>query len=232
MTLTATSNAGGNYTWSDGQTGSTIVVKPGGNTIYTVSFEDTYGCGKATASTIVSVDVVPLVSIKATPDSLNVNQGDPVTLEAVTDPPGAIVTYAWKENGNALSQTTKVITVTPLENPTKYTVTVTTPKGCAVSSEIEFNVLPAEWDVPNVFTPNGDGKNDVFKIVLKGKNISISQFSVYNRWGQKIYDKADNNGWNGDVNGKPAPTDTYVYWIVLKTPKGDEVLKGDISLIR
>ena len=232
VTLTATSNAGGNYTWSDGQTGSTIVVKPGGNTIYTVSFEDTYGCGKATASTIVSVDVVPLVSIKATPDSLNVNQGDPVTLEAVTDPPGAIVTYAWKENGNALSQTTKVITVTPLENPTKYTVTVTTPKGCAVSSEIEFNVLPAEWDVPNVFTPNGDGKNDVFKIVLKGKNISISQFSVYNRWGQKIYDKADNNGWNGDVNGKPAPTDTYVYWIVLKTPKGDEVLKGDISLIR
>lgn len=232
LTLTASSNAGGNYTWSDGQTGSSITVKPAGNTTYTVSFEDTYGCGKATASTTVSVDVVPFVTIKATPDSLNVNQGDPVSLEAIIDPPGANVTLSWFENGNSMNLSTKVITVKPIENPTKYTVIAKTPNGCDVASEIEFNVRPVEWDVPNVFTPNGDGKNDVFKIVLKGKNITIKQFSVYNRWGQKIYDKADNSGWNGDVNSKPAPTDTYVYWIVLQTPTGEQVLKGDISLIR
>lgn len=232
VTLTASSNAGGTFTWSDGQTGSSITVQPDNSTIYTVSFEDTYGCGKANASVNVSVDIVPQVFIKSTPDSTNINEGDPIMLEALLLPPNANVTLSWTLNYVPLNLTSTIINVKPLENPSKYGVIVTTPNGCTVLSELEFSVAPVEWQVPNVFTPNGDGKNDIFKLVTKGKNLTITQFRVYNRWGGKVYDVAGNTGWNGEVDGSPAPSDTYIYWITLDTPKGEQILRGDISLVR
>ena len=232
VTLTATSNAGGIFTWSDGQTGSTITVNPANTTIYTVSFEDTYKCGKASGSTTVLVETVPNIGIQVTPDSLNINAGDPVTLEAIINPANANVTLAWYFNNQPLNLSTNSIVVQPLDNPASYTLIATTPNGCTVLSEVVFNVSPVEWEVPNVFTPNGDNRNDIFKVFTKGKNLAVKQFRVYNRWGKKIVDTTGNAGWNGEVDGVPSPSDTYVYWITLDSPTGEVILKGDISLVR
>ena len=77
-------------------------------------------------------------------------------------------------------------------------------------------------DVPNVFTPNGDGQNDEFRVAYK----SIAEFHcwVYNRWGKLVYDWTDPaKGWDGTINGRPAAEGAYFYVI---RAKGTDAAKG------
>ncbi len=64
--------------------------------------------------------------------------------------------------------------------------------------------------------------------------IEILEFRVYNRWGKLLYDNEDpSNGWDGTDNGEPAPSDVYVYYIVIRYPDGQEFTEqGDVTLIR
>lgn len=92
--------------------------------------------------------------------------------------------------------------------------------------------------VPNVFSPNGDGKNDLFMPVIAcGNNLSDFVLQVYNRWGKAIFE-TDNpkEGWDGNFNGIPAPSDVYVYVLKYNSRLNGisemKSEKGDISLIR
>ena len=87
--------------------------------------------------------------------------------------------------------------------------------------------------VPKVFTPNGDGKNDVLKPILVGIT-TFHYFSVYNRWGNLLFSTEDPNaGWDGRVNGVPQPVETYL-WIGEGIDNSGKkiVQKGMVSLIR
>ena len=126
--------------------------------------------------------------------------------------------------------------------------------GCEIDSvEFEVSVSESMLTVPNVFTPNGDGTNDEFRVVYR----SIKEFHiwVYNRWGKLVY-KSDNpaEGWDGNINGRPAAAGAYYYVIrALGTdaemdymskpaytkklkkqelPLGVYQLSGDINLLR
>lgn len=94
--------------------------------------------------------------------------------------------------------------------------------------------------VPNIFSPNGDGINDEFRIFTEidleqTDMINIKSFRVYNRWGQEVY---RGNGplarWDGTNNGKPAPSEVYIYHIVVDVLKAgrQEELKGQVTLVR
>ena len=110
--------------------------------------------------------------------------------------------------------------------------------GCTQRKEFVIEVLESALDVPTVFTPNGDGKNDIFKVAYK----SIIKFhgSIYNTWGRLVYDWDDPaDGWDGTINGKPAAEGAYLYIIDAtgddKDDKGNQikyVKKGTVSLIR
>lgn len=79
-------------------------------------------------------------------------------------------------------------------------------------------------DIPNTFTPNGDGKNDVF---LKG----VSELSIFNRWGELIYYTNKGNGWDGTRKGKKVRPDDYLYVAIVKQEKGEPlVFKGVVTL--
>ncbi len=86
--------------------------------------------------------------------------------------------------------------------------------------------------VPNVFTPNGDGLNDLFQVI--NKNIRDFHIRIYNRWGQMVYESTDpNQGWNGTFKGQQEEIGTYVYTIELTFGNGhDLVKKGDVTLLR
>ena len=80
------------------------------------------------------------------------------------------------------------------------------------SMEKIINISESYLRVPNVFTPNGDGKNDEFRVAFR----SIKEFHcwVYNRWGKLVYDWTDpEKGWDGTINGKPAAEGAYFYVI-------------------
>ena len=84
---------------------------------------------------------------------------------------------------------------------------------CATdSSEVVVNISESYLAVPNVFTPNGDGKNDEFRVAYR----SIKEFHcwVYNRWGKLVYEWSDPaKGWDGTINGRPAAEGAYYYVI-------------------
>ncbi len=85
---------------------------------------------------------------------------------------------------------------------------------------------------PNAFTPNGDGHNDLFRPVLSGHPVSY-HLSIYNRWGQRIFDTTDpHKGWDGRIGGRAQDTGTYV-WSCNYQFAGDKKMsrKGTITLV-
>jgi gliding motility-associated-like protein len=101
-----------------------------------------------------------------------------------------------------------------------------------VDSITPVKVVESALDVPNVFTPNGDGKNDEFRVAYK----SLISFHaiVFNRWGRKVYEWSDpGRGWDGKIGGKVAAPGAYYYMIDAEGSDGIKYKKkGDINLIR
>ncbi len=100
------------------------------------------------------------------------------------------------------------------------------------TTEIKISVATSQLVAPNVFTPNGDGKNDEFRVMYR----SIVDFHcwVYNRWGRKVFEWTDPaKGWDGNINGRQAAESAYFYVIRATGADGKKYeLKGDINLIR
>jgi gliding motility-associated-like protein len=121
----------------------------------------------------------------------------------------------------------------PVASPaftTTYTLTVTSAEGCTATDEITVKVLQ-DVSIPNTFTPNNDGTNDVWVI----KNIEDypgCTIEVFNRWGNKVYNSTGySQPWNGTAsNGQELPVTTYFYTIDLKD--GKKPLVGSITIIR
>lgn len=113
------------------------------------------------------------------------------------------------------------------------TLITETENGCNDTSRTEVSIVPETTIyVPNAFTPNDDGLNDVF--FVKGLNIKEFQLFIFNRWGEEVFSSNEiDTGWNGTVNGKLVQQDTYVYKIKAKDYSSKKInLSGQINLIR
>jgi gliding motility-associated-like protein len=118
----------------------------------------------------------------------------------------------------------------------EYVLTLAGTDGCP--SELVFRVFvlpPCSADslrIPNAFSPNGDGANDVFRVVAHEGSEVISGLEIYDRWGEKVYENVGNAFWDGTIDGKPAPSDVYVY--IVKVTCGNLIGKrvGDVTLLR
>jgi gliding motility-associated-like protein len=145
---------------------------------------------------------------------------------------GTIASYEWSPVTYLDNPAIARPTATPVTSTT-YQLTVTTAEGCQASGKITI-LIYHPLTMPNAFTPNGDGRDDLFRIppVTIQK---IQSFSVFNRWGQLIFHTSDNSaGWDGNFNGTPQPTDTYVWMIRYQDgmSKKFETAWGTVELIR
>ena len=130
-----------------------------------------------------------------------------------------------------LAETSSTVTVSP-DVTTDYLVTITTQEGCVYEDRIHIDVVFQELRLPNTFTPNNDGLNDNFLPIYSDLSLEIAEFKVFDRWGELVHDNIS-NGWDGTLNGKALPSDTYVYFVRLRYNDGtEELLKGDITLVR
>ena len=86
--------------------------------------------------------------------------------------------------------------------------------------------------VPNAFTPNNDGVNDV--LYLRGICLESLSFMTFNRWGEKVFETADQKiGWDGTYKGEELNTGVFVFRLEGKTYEGEAYeLKGNITLLR
>lgn len=159
----------------------------------------------------------------------SVNYGD--TLRLDTD--GDAVLWVW----SPITYLDDPLAKNPLARPlvsTLYEVVGIDQYGCRDTAKVMVNVkYESKADIPNAFSPNGDGVNDVFKVANRVFE-KMTEFKVFNRYGQVVYDGKDpDKGWDGTIDGQPAAMDTYFYIIRLIFPGGQEKLfKGDLSLIR
>lgn len=232
VTLTATSNLPGTFTWEpSGFVGDSFTpdLQQGVNT-YTVTY--TNACGDVLTETV-TVEVFPGIAI----DSVTVEpmdtvfEGTPLTLTVFTDVPA--LSYQWSSGGT--TESTEVTALTPPAET--YSVTVTDDLGCTDVEEVSVTVNPTLWEIPNVFTPNGDGTNDIFQVIISGENVVVENFQIWNRWGELVFDADENSGalqgWDGNQGDEPATSDVYVYRIVVREPDGTVVSEsGDVTLLR
>lgn len=127
-----------------------------------------------------------------------------------------------------------------IRQTTTFTVTAFSRYGCEDSAKVTVNVLcdHSQVFIPNSFTPNGDGQNDVF--YPRGVGIKIiNSFRVYDRWGEMIFERKgiqlndESNAWDGTYKGSKPRPDVYVYAIEAVCLSGETInWKGDVSIIR
>lgn len=127
----------------------------------------------------------------------------------------------------------------PVVTPTATTVYIvkgTDGNGCAAYDSVEVKVFANGKDfteMPNSFTPNGDGLNDCYGPGRFWRNIVTMELMIYNRWGERVfYSTNPANCWDGTFKGVNAEANAYVYHLKVKTTCGDVVKKGHVILIR
>ena len=199
------------------------VASPADSTRYTLVVANEKGCTD-TAFTNVYVWKKPKAS--AGPNK-QIMEGDTVVLEGTAS--GTNVSYSWTPNIHLSNAQLLQPTAAPTENTT-YTLHVQSLQGCGIATDDVFIRVFKKVDIPNAFSPNGDGIND--KWILKNiETYPEADISVFNRYGQLLY-KAKGTGqpWDGTFNGRYLPVAAYYYVIDLKNnfPK----LSGWIMLLK
>jgi len=124
--------------------------------------------------------------------------------------------------------------VATLQNDQVYELTVTTAEGCVAKDSIHIEVFKGSAIyVPNAFTPDGNGLNDRLKPAYAGIK-KLYYFTVYNRWGQKVFSTNNTrDGWDGKVGGKIPATGTYVWLLKAEDITGKVYqMKGTVTVIK
>lgn len=154
--------------------------------------------------------------------------GQPIQLQA-----GGGILYQWSP-AIGLSDPSIANPIATLNQTTTYTVTAFTPLGCSSTDQVTVIVYKGpDIYVPNAFTPNADGRNDIFRAIPVG----ITQFeslSVFNRYGQKIFFTSNASfGWDGTWQNKKQPQGSYAWMVSGINFKGERIFKkGSVLLIR
>ena len=133
-----------------------------------------------------------------------------------------------------MDSASKNVVATPLQDIV-YKVTATDSEGCSAEDSIIIKVIQYNnIYIPTAFTPNNDGKNEVFKIVYDRDLLDISMFRIYNRYGEMIFETRNAEiGWDGTFNNTPANTGVYVYYFELDCYSGEtNFIKGNVTLLR
>jgi len=230
FTISATGGTG-TYTYStdDGQTflnENTVSGLEAGSYNYLV--QDSNGC--LSVSNSIAISQPDLLTI-ALPEDTEINEGSFVIVQPQIIS-GEAATYSWFPSTGLDCDNCPQVKASPT-NTTTYTVVVANSNGCSTQDSISISVLKGgAIIIPNAFSPNGDGVNDVFRVV--GRNITQVSVVVYNRWGQEIFASKDLNiGWNGMYKDTQAELGVYAYIVEAVYTNGDIVIKkGNLTLIR
>ncbi len=205
---------GYDYYWNGVQGEQTYVVTSGGDYSLTLS---NY-CGEDSDEITVTEYPLPGVNIG---ENILLFPGESQQVDA-----GDFSSYLWQDGS-----TGRYYVVSYDNYPDSLKVEVFD-GHCKNSDSIKVEIF--DVDIPNVITPNGDGKNDVFKPGEGWSGISSNKIIIYSRWGDKVWESSDfESGWNGKSNGKFVANGTY-FWVLEVTYGNDNVsktYKGSVTVL-
>ncbi len=204
---------------------------------YTILVVDATGCSTTVDAEVKEGDLVeislePKVLLKLG-DSYQINTQINIPLDEI----GSII---WKPGTGLSCDTCLNPVATPLTS-TLYRIRVTNKVGCEDSAPLLLAVnKQVDVYVPNIFSPDGDGENDLFTIYADPNGVkNIKSFQIYSRWGELVYEHYDFQpnsptiGWDGKHRGAEMNPGVFVWYAILEFADGTEVLfKGDVTLKR
>lgn len=240
--LQVTSEVSGNeydFIWSPAQwlltqsDSSTVWARPEINTLFEVQGINDSGCIYLD-SVLINVSTLQPNQTSAYSDDDSLLLGNSTALHALPN----LFEYSWYPDESLSDPTSANPIATPTEN-TIYTVTFIDPvfRVCKTTKTVEVKVFEIKCDesainIPNAFSPNGDGENDVFRVT--GAVVQDYRMDIYSRWGQKIF--STDSGpleWDGTFDGNPMNPAVFVYHLEVTCIDGQSFRKkGNITLVK
>ncbi|MBR9861383.1 T9SS type B sorting domain-containing protein, partial [bacterium] len=221
--INVTLDAGPNkttYDWSTNQSSRTIQVTQPGE--YWVTASDEFGCSRSD-TVVFTLSNSPTIDLG---NDTTICVRSPIVLSVKGD----FAEYAW-----STEETSSTIEVMLAD---EYILKVTDEFGCiaidTVSVSVDPDALPNELFVPNAFSPNDDGLNDVFPY---SEYVPQSEFyvMVFTRWGEKVFDSREDGTqhWDGTYKGKIVPNQTFIYYVQYRACDGNvRIRKGTVNPLR
>ena len=215
---------------SGGQSGMPLVDLTVTDIFYvTITNQD--NCELIDSVLIDNSGAAPPLGVSANPDTIYI--GESSQLSGTLD---MGYSYEWSPS-NTLSSTTIYNPIATPEITTDYTLTITDQFGCVNNALITVVVLNPVCEepfvfMPNAFSPNGDGENDILKV--EGRTIDELYLAIYNRWGELVFETTDpDNGWDGQYKGELSEPDVYGFYLKVRCANQQEYFKkGNITLLR
>ncbi|HWB90890.1 MAG TPA: gliding motility-associated C-terminal domain-containing protein [Puia sp.] len=237
VTFTASASNGGSmpsYQWylNGNQVGNDTPFYRSGNLEQgdqiMLMMTSTLQCSGPSFSNVIRMTVYDLPSVYLPADTL-ISAGSQITLDPLVI--GQIDHYQWQPAMYMNDPGRLQPIVSPLQT-TAYQITVDN-SHCTATAAEKVEVF-YDLVMPNAFTPNGDGHNDLYR-VPHSRPLIIEQFSIYDRWGRRVFSTGDGSqGWDGKWAGQDQPAGTYVWVIEYYHPilKQKMMKKGTMLLIR
>ena len=202
---------------------------------YTIEISDRFGC---TWSESIVLEDPPLLKLTMPARDITVKQGDSLVL-AATSTVETLAKVNW-EPAVSICDTCLQPMIRPLESEL-YTLKVVDNNGCSDEASI-FVVVDKTLRIylPNAFSPDGNGTNEVFLPYPSSQVSKINTFQVYNRWGTIMHNRknlipplSDTDGWDGTFDGQLVSAGVYIYMVEIELVDGKiEVLSGELVLMR
>jgi gliding motility-associated-like protein len=210
------------------------VATPTESVSYRVIASDNMGCYQDTGFVPVTVYSIPTVDAG---NDKTINVGKTIELLPVVS--NDVTMVNWSPTSGIFRNSYPGISVKPNES-LEYTVEVSNRGGCMARDRVTVNVLcnDANVFIPNTFSPNGDGANDIF--FIRGSGVfQIKVLKIFNRWGEVVFERSNtfannsSSGWDGSFNGKKLLPDIYVYTVAIVCDNNSILTyKGNIALLR
>lgn len=206
---------GSYYLWNTGSNESSIEAYPLGN--YSLEMVDNYGC--ILRDTVEVTYNEPKLSLM---EDQEICLGETLLISAKGE---NVKEYYWNTGSTKANIS--------VADPGMITVMVVDSNNCRAWDSLEVSLGGCQVYVPNTFTPNDDGVNDVF--MAKGENINIFELAIFNRYGEEVFstDSID-EGWDGTFKGKASPMGVYSFKVLFQNTVSKDVVSktGYVSLVR
>ncbi len=219
-----------NWNWNLGKGYTSSLQNPkqvyndSGNAVVKLLVKNLDGCVSDTVSLPIIIFPLPVLDL---PNEIRTLAGATVPLKP-DYVYGNSLQYLWTPDTYLNSDTAAIPLATASDDIT-YLLTLTGIGGCAVSDTVFLRVLKGP-EIPNAFSPNGDGINDVWRIKYL-EYYSEATVQIFNRYGQLVYLTTGYSiPWDGNFKGTPLPVGTYYY--IINPKNGREIMKGSVTIVR
>ena len=221
-----------NYSLNNGMASTALTFNNLSEGNYTILAKDDNGCEIEQSGNLIS-PIIPSINLG---EDLTIELADEISLEAITQ---GVESVLWRAD-TGLSCYDCLFPIASPVNPTTFSVTVSSIDDCIATDSINIRVLKVrDVFVPNAFSPNNDGINDLLIINTGPEANAIQSLRIFSRWGDLVFEQLNFSpndpvhGWNGTFQDQLLDTGVFIWQAAIDFIDGETVIyTGDVALVK